>query len=370
MRVADAAAYKPPPRILEASYPWPSAAAEARPEVSRYSIGMTTSDKLALFALALVCGLGLAGGLTLATSDHPSMLVGINGGNWGPAGAADQVALGGLVRAEDNAGRSPAQFWQAGGHVILLLSACDGACSDGSGQGYSVNGVEAINPTLWASNAVARFQSDCAGSAINCPAVEVLNEPSERRFWGPNAGSQAETNAYAVLLKDAYTAFHNQYGSGAPKILGSLSDTQPWDSWLRSASSYVDEVTVHPYGQYTDANYGEEGETQVVAAVHNESGKPVWITEVGWETNTPAGGHIGWAYNWTYAEQAANIYNFVNWARAQRYIAAVVILDYTDVGTATGGNWWGVRNDINFAHKPSFRALQEAAQGKSCTTCN
>jgi hypothetical protein len=320
--------------------------------------------KFRFFAISVFVAVGIA------ACGHPApMLVGINGGNWGTAGAADQVALGGLVRAEDNRGTTPSQFWRADGHAILLLSGCDGACSDASGQGYSIHGVEAIDPRLWASKAVASFQSDCADSVKNCPAVEVLNEPYGRWFWGPTADTRVEAKAYATLLRVVYTAFHNHYGAGAPKILGALADSHPWDGWLSSASSYVDGVTVHPYGEYTDPNHGAQGRTRMVAGVHNESGKPVWVTEVGWETNPPAGGHIAWAYNWTYAQQAANIYNFVTWARAQGYIAAVTVSDYTDVGGASGGNWWGVRDAITYTHKPSYIALQEAAQGKPCTTC-
>ncbi len=297
-----------------------------------------------------------------------SMGVGINGGNWGGSRASDQVSFGGWVRASEGDNVSATQFWQAGGKVIMLVTGCNSACADGSGTGYSLHGVTEITPSVWASNAVALYQSDCAGSTVHCPAVEVLNEPYGNWFWGSNAGSQTDASAYATLIEDTYTAFHNRYGTNAPKILGAFDDQQPWDGWFNSLTAlYVDGITVHPYGYCGDPNNGAQGRKPMVTDA-GATGKSVWVTEVGWETNPPAGACTGGAMDWTYHEQAANIYNFIAWARSLGYVEAVTIFGYVDYGGPSDGNYWGVL-DSNLNSKPGYTALQEAAKNEPCTVC-
>jgi hypothetical protein len=309
------------------------------------------------------------------------MLVGINGGNFGSSGAADQVSLGGLVRA-NNARVNPDQFWQAGGQAIMLVSACNNACAGSSGQGYSSNGVQAINPTTWAMNAVASYQSECAGSTKDCPSVEVLNEPGGHWFWGSAALSQANANAYAMLLEDAYNAFHSRYGAAAPLILasydGGYSGGSAWGPmvWANTVgvnvNSYVDGVTVHPYGGTGNPTASAQGERASVTSAHTATGKPVWVTEVGWPTDCTSScpstvNETGDSLQWDQTQQAANIYNFVTWARSTGYVVAVTIVQYRDDSTPVAA--YGVKT-ASGVQKSAYTALQEAAQGKPCTTCS
>jgi exo-beta-1,3-glucanase (GH17 family) len=79
-------------------------------------------------------------------------------------------------------------------------------------------------------------------------------------------------------------------------------------------------------------------DTAGVTAAHTDTGKPVWITEVGWPTavSQPATGD---SLQWTELEQAQNIFNFVTWSAKTGYVAAVTIFGYRDYGT---NDWYGV----------------------------
>ena len=314
--------------------------------------------------------------LFLLLASAARLLVGIDG--WGGGRAADQVALGGIVRADVNAGINPNQFWQAGGKAIMNFSGCNGACAGGA-QGYSTGGVQAITASIWAANAVSTYQTDC-GSATNCPAVEVLNEPGGSWFWGTGATSQANANAYALLLQAAYDAFHTRYGVNAPKILASYdggdSSSTTWGQlvWANTVgvnvNNYVDGVTAHPYGGPSNPAASALGNRANVTAAHTATGKPVWVTEVGWPTDCSSGcpttvNATGDSMQWSQPQQATNIYNFVTWARGTGYVAEIDFYEYWD---ESGKAIYGVRTSGGTA-KPGYTALQEAAASQPCTTC-
>ncbi|MGO9901761.1 MAG: hypothetical protein ACLP0J_19205, partial [Solirubrobacteraceae bacterium] len=64
-------------------------------------------------------------------------------------------------------------------------------------------------------------------------------------------------------------------------------------------------------------------------------------------------------------QQAANIYNFVNWARSTGYVASVLLFNYRDYGT---NMWYGVETSTG-TKKPGWTALAEAADQQACTVC-
>jgi exo-beta-1,3-glucanase (GH17 family) len=192
--------------------------------------------------------------------------------------------------------------------------------------------------------------------------------------------STANAAAYATLLKTVHAAFVGHYGAGAPKILasydgGSSGSTtwgqEVWASDPNNIASYVDGVTVHPYGGTGNAAQSAQGNRAGVTAAHTDTGKPVWITEVGWPTavSQPATGD---SLQWTELEQAQNIFNFVTWSATTGYVAAVTIFGYRDYGT---NDWYGVErygqggSTVDGSKKPGWTALVEAAAGQACTVC-
>ena len=73
---------------------------------------------------------------------------------------------------------------------------------------------------------------------------------------------------------------------------------------------------------------------------------PIYVTEVGWPTavGQPSTGD---SFQWTEAEQAQNITNFIDWAKGTGYIADVTIFNYRDYGT---NDWYGIES-ASGAHK-------------------
>jgi Glycosyl hydrolase catalytic core len=285
------------------------------------------------------------------------MLVGVNETGGGLATAQQVASAFQIDRMEVGDGESATDFTQAGVKVDLLVSGP-----------YESGGVSAINAPSWAQGVVGIFQSQCGGSAQNCPSVEVLNEPSGSWFWGPNAESPANEAAYANLIVTTYDAFHARYGSASPAILAAFESPGWWQGVVAAdpnVGNYVDGVTVHPYGGTSNEAQSALGNRALVTAAHTMTGKPVWVTEVGWPTavGQPATGD---SLQWTEAQQADNIYSFVTWARSTGYVASVMLFNYGDYGTNT---WYGIVR-TNGTRKPGWTALAEAAAQQPCTVCS
>jgi hypothetical protein len=247
---------------------------------------------------------------------------------------------------------------------------------DISGKPYPGTGVSNINATVWANNAVSWYSSLSSANQANIVAIEILNEPGGDWFWGSNALSTTNAAAYANLLKTVHNAFVTRFGSNYPKLLASYdgghSSSITWGQEVWAADpnvgSYIDGITMHSYGGSLTSSTAATGNRANVTTAHNQTGKPVYITEVGWETNVAQQD----GYQFTEQQQAENIYNFVNWARGTGYVNAVTIFGIRDFP----GNFWGVDRENNPAgpngsHKPSYYALQEAArqQPLTCSGC-
>jgi len=257
----------------------------------------------------------------------------------------------------------PASFRQAGLKVIMLIP---GDCQGSAPKGYSSGGVGALDPQEWAQCAVNLFGADCAGSAVSCPAVEVLNEPAGGWFWGENADSRQNASAYATLLADTWTAFNGQYGTAAPAILASYdggSDSsvawgQEW--WTPQVSQYVGGVTVHPYGGTGDPTQSAQGNRMQVTEAHQQTDIPVWVTEVGWPTGTPNADSL----QWTADQQAANVTSFGQWAASTGYVAVVTYYGWASgaYGLQPGAMQAIAQANTASAATPAIVASQPVAQ--------
>ena len=281
------------------------------------------------------------------------MLVGLNAGNFGTSGVADVKNAVGLVRLDSTVGGNTVRnFTNAGVKVEL----------DFSGP-YSSSGVSALNAASWVSNTISWYAANC--NPATCPFVEVLNEPWWPRWWGANADSQANADAYARILQATWTAFHSRYGAGAPKLLAACENADWNNYWcnewrnssaVANASQYVDGVTVHPYGGTGNRAQSALGTRSEVTTAYAVSGKPVYVTEVGWPTATQCG-PTGDSLQWSQADQAANITSFMEWARGLGYVAAAMYFNYRDFDSC---NWYGIETQSG-AHKPGYNALKAEA---------
>jgi hypothetical protein len=217
-------------------------------------------------------------------------------------------------------------------------------------------GVAAVNATEWAANAVATVKANPAIAAI-----EVLNEPGNQWMgWGSSAGDAANAAAYDHLLKVVHEAFVANFGSSYPPILASYDGGEGPTTWGQemwaaepNVGNYINGITMHSYGGTSNRTHSALGDREQIEVAHSQHPSiPIYVTEVGWPTavGQPATGD---SLQWTEAEQAQNITNFITWAKGTGYIADVTIFNYRDYGT---NDFYGIET-ASGAHKLSYAAL-------------
>ena len=306
--------------------------------------------KLRLVLLGLLIWAGSSFTTSALAVEPPPMTVGVEGGNWSQAEAADIRGAVPQVRYDTALGTTALTNFENAGLTLTLLF---------SGP-FNTEGVCALDPSAWANNALQFYKTNT--TLTQSPYIEVLEEPGATWFWGSTAPSSTNGACYRTLLQQTYNTFHATYGGSSPKILASVDGSsglvfgQNW--WQASAANYVDGVTVHPFGGTANKTLSALGNRALVEGAHTLTNKPVYVTEVGWPTavGQPSTGD---SFQWTEAEQASNITNFVNWARGTGYVSQVMIFNYRDYGT---NQWYGITRPDG-THKPSYDALKAVAGG-------
>jgi hypothetical protein len=311
---------------------------------------------------------GSGGGGTGVGGGGNNMIVGLNGGGWGPGtpGAKDLSNVVKYVRYDAGGLSEPISDFSSNGVKIEVLFSGD------TNGNYNTGGVSAINASNWANYALSWYKANC--TTTECPMIEVLNEPGGDWFWGSNASSTTNAAAYAHLLQTVYNTFNATYGTSRPLILASFDGGGSGNSWGQSVwntgtngginvSNYVDGVTVHPYGGTGNSTQSAQGDRTTITDSHTQSGKPVYITEVGWPTavGQPSTGD---SLQWSETAQCNNIYNFMSWSRSTGYVNAVVYFNYVDYGSNDfyGIVRWGNPAGADGSDKPSYNGLKAAAQ--------
>lgn len=307
---------------------------------------------------------GGSGGSTGAGGGDNNMIVGINPGTT----IGDLSKTPGIksIRYEADSNFGTISQWINGGYKVNVAFGYDVNDQENSG------GVSAININNWTAYATNYYTTNCPKTS-ECPMVEVLNEPAGSWFWGNNADSQSNATAYSKLVQATYAAFHHIYGSSAPAILASYDggysgDTQ-WGQkwWSSSVSNSVDGVVMHPYGGSGGGLQSAQGSRDSITSAHNQTNKPVYVTEVGWPTavdQSATGDSAQWPEDNSSGsgtgDQCDSVYNFMKWTRGTGYVNAVYYFNYQDYDVNA---WYGVV-DMNGRDKPSLSALGAAALNK------
>ncbi|MGH2865586.1 MAG: hypothetical protein ACRDJX_10120 [Solirubrobacteraceae bacterium] len=271
------------------------------------------------------------------------MWVGVDAGGWPSSFAHDIAGAASYVRLE---GPSSIAGWTAAGVKVI----------DDMAGPYNSGGVAAVNATEWAAEAVAEVRAN-----PEIAAIEVLNEPGNKYIgWGSNAGDAANAAAYDHLLKVVHEAFVANFGSDYPPILASYDGGEGPTTWGQqmwaaepNVGSYINGITLHSYGGTSSRTRSTLGDREQIELAHSQHPSiPIYITEVGWPTavGQPATGD---SLQWTEAEQAQNITNFIDWAKGTDYIADVTIFNYRDYGT---NDFYGIETALG-VHKLSYAAL-------------
>jgi hypothetical protein len=283
-----------------------------------------------------------------------SMWVGVNGGGWGPSEPPEMAPMVKYVRLESGNPKEFDSFQASGIHVDW----------DDWGP-YTSHGVSSINDAEYASHVVTAIEAD-----PSIASVEILNEPDGNWFWGEGASSKGNAEAYARLLEAVYSKVEAKFGSEHPLLLGAFEEGSTWgDVWWNALKNKaaVDGVVVHPYGGTGSRAQSAQGNRAQVERAHAYTSLPVYVTEIGWPTATgfpPTGDSL----QWPQGEQAANIYNFVNWARSTGYVGGVFIYGYHDA-EVNGPDEYGVVTHTG-VKKLGWTALKQAAEGAACTVCS
>ncbi|HEX4482464.1 MAG TPA: hypothetical protein VH081_01645 [Solirubrobacteraceae bacterium] len=285
----------------------------------------------------------------------PALFVGLNAGGWGASAFADIAGAARFVRLESKF----ASDAEVGGAAAAGVSIEPWLFGTGSTIG-------AIDPATYAAEIVALFKRYGKGGTfwsgredLGSESVEVLNEPGNPTFWS----DPTNYSAYVRLLKTVHEALLANFSEeNRPKLLASWDGGEGPNSdfgqeWAALGGlSYVDGVTVHSYGGSSGQNGGALGARAGVEAAHTLSGKPVYITEVGWPTDVGASA-TGDSQQWSEAAQAQNIKSFVEWAKLRSYIKMVIVFNFVDYGP---DNWYGIEREDR-SHKPSFDTLAEVS---------
>ena len=222
---------------------------------------------------------------------------------------------------------------------------------DGNPQWEGNGSMDApLNPTVFAAWAQAVAQRYGSGGPSE---YEIANEPNITEFWTtPNAA------AYTAVLKAAFTSIRSVQPSAAV-ISAGLAPTSTDSSgdinavtflqsmYAAGAKNYMTAVGYHPYsyealpGSYESwSGFSQLSATspsiRSVMTANGDSGKQVWLTEVGWPTNeTALTGQTG------QAAQAAELQQVVSFAKANTWVGPVYWYTYQDNSALSG-------NEANF----------------------
>lgn len=282
------------------------------------------------------------------TKPPSSMVIGVDSGGWGGSSTFSDLANGGIhyVRTSSPEARFVEPEGSAAGvHIATVIFGTGGSIGEISAAGYAAE----------IKSYFAKY--GLAGGLT----VEVLNEPGNRVFWG----DPANYTAYAVLAKAVHEALATLPVGSRPAELcswdggeASPNPNKTWGQGIKAAGAlpYCDGVTVHPYGGRTGGDGGALGGRADVELAHSESGKPVYVTEVGWPTavDQPPTGD---SQQWTEAQQAANITGFMQWAASTGYIPMVIYFNFVDYAS---NDFYGIETEQR-KHKLGFAALAEAS---------
>lgn len=282
-----------------------------------------------------------------------NMVVGLDSGGWGASAFSDISGAVDAVRLTSKHA-TDAEVGAAASSGVTVASWVFG--TGGS--------IASIDPSAYAAEVVAVFKRYGRGGTfwkgredLGGSAVEVLNEPGNQGFWS-DPGNYA---SYVKLLKAVHEALAASFPEAIrPKVLAS------WDGgegpsgpfglgWAALGGlAYCDGVTVHPYGGSQGQDGGALGGHLDVEKARALSGKPVYVTEIGWPTavGQPSTGD---SQQWTEAQQARNITNFIDWARDTEYVPMVIYFNYVDYGT---NDSYGIER-ADRSHKLSYQALAE-----------
>lgn len=219
---------------------------------------------------------------------------------------------------------------------------------------FNSGGVQQLDPTSVANNAYNWYVANT--NKAKSPVVEILNEPAiPGSGWGSGAFSQANATAYRNVVTAFCNKFRNGLGSNCPDIVASYdggrsSDPVGWGRmwWNSTVAALLDGITMH---SYASDNALSTSQSRLTAG-HNDTGKRVYVTELGWTTAGSLRSNV------SESVQASHISSLAQWMHDQGWVALWTHFNFRDF---SGGNTWGVTR-TDGSRKPSWAALHSSFQ--------
>lgn len=200
---------------------------------------------------------------------------------------------------------------------------------------------------------------------------EIWNEPNHPRFWSPSP----DAGQYARLLKAAAPAVRANDPGAKVLFAGLAHNDYPYLEQAYAAvpdlGDYFDVMATHPYtksgqspaivdrrpdGRMTTTSFLAIEEVREVMLDHGDD-KPIWLTEMGWSTNSqvllPLGGV-------SEALQAAYLTLAFTLLEAVPYVEVAIVYNFrNNYWAADADNWEDqlglLRTD--FSRKPAYYAF-------------
>jgi len=294
--------------------------------------------------------------------------------NWKDAEPADNAFNAGYIGA---VARDIAAYRAAGAKVLVVVTGSPGWASG------SVTGIGAPDPAQYAA-----FVDHMMLAAPGVGAWEIWNEADGNLFWenGP------QPTAYTALLRAAYPVVKARDRNAIVVTSGMIGNDFAFLEQLydNGAQGFFDAVGVHTdtpcltvspshfyreldgrIGRYAFTGYRE---VHHVMARHGDGAKPVWMTEIGWNTSSTApnscrdGASAGAKpAGVTQAQQADYLRDAYACLAADPFVAVAMWFSLQD--TANRPNWDGhlglLRADGSA--KPAYAAMKALHDGTRVT---
>ena len=253
----------------------------------------------------------------------------------------------------------------AGMSVDLIVDGCPPwAAVRGTSGDDSPQPASSAQYARWASDVAARY----APKGVN--TFEIWNEPNSVAFWQPAPNPAAYTAdliaADKAIKKVDPSAFVLSAGlapeSNDGTDINAITFLQRMYAY--GARGYFDGVGYHPYSYpalphtYDSwSGWSQMSQTspsiRSVMAANGDSGKRIYVTEVG----APSGGP--WGVGQT--SQAAEFTQAIGAAKATSWIGGIYLYSWQDEGTDTSNaeDWFGLLTAAG-VHKPAYTAVKNA----------
>ena len=156
----------------------------------------------------------------------------------------------------------------------------------GSNGAWPQNGAGSQQTSSYINNFVNNVIPAAYQQYGGLHAYQVWNEPDDKNPAYSNSVKVMSAENYGTLLGLAHGALH-QLSSNQQQVIsaGLVSGDPAYLAALLSAGGTADGYSLHPYVVRPDRENAIQEVIDAINSMANATGRPIWITEFGWETS-------------------------------------------------------------------------------------